>query len=67
MIGFICFIVVYTVEIVITGMVVAKLFANPTNAVLFALLGGPPVASVVYLFRRSHVGQRSGEEEEDTF
>jgi len=31
--------------------------------------GGPPVASVVYLFRRSHVGQRSGEEEEeeDTF
>jgi len=38
MIGFICFIVVYTVEIVITGMVVAKLFANPTNAVLFALL-----------------------------
>ncbi|XP_037724735.1 ATP-binding cassette sub-family A member 2 [Drosophila subpulchrella] len=38
MIAFICFIVVYTVEIVITGMVVAKLFANPTNAVLFALL-----------------------------
>ncbi|XP_017124914.1 phospholipid-transporting ATPase ABCA3 [Drosophila elegans] len=37
-IAFICFIVVYTVEIVITGMVVAKLFVNPTNAVLFALV-----------------------------
>ncbi|XP_043660615.1 phospholipid-transporting ATPase ABCA3 [Drosophila teissieri] len=37
-IAFVCFIIVYTVEIIITGMVVAKLFANPTNAVLFALL-----------------------------
>ncbi|EDV47605.2 ATP-binding cassette sub-family A member 3 [Drosophila erecta] len=37
-IAFVCFIILYTVEIIITGMVVAKLFANPTNAVLFALM-----------------------------
>ncbi|XP_017056334.1 phospholipid-transporting ATPase ABCA3 [Drosophila ficusphila] len=37
-IAFVCFVVVYTVEIIITGMVVAKLFGNPTNAVLFALM-----------------------------
>ncbi|KAH8344779.1 hypothetical protein KR067_006857 [Drosophila pandora] len=38
MLGFVCFMVVYTVEFIITGMVVAKLFANPINAVLCGLV-----------------------------
>ncbi|KAH8252511.1 hypothetical protein KR032_000293 [Drosophila birchii] len=35
--AFICFVILFTVELIITALVVAKLFGNPTNAVLFAL------------------------------
>ncbi|KAH8284773.1 hypothetical protein KR054_000927 [Drosophila jambulina] len=35
--AFILFVVLFTVELIITALVVAKLFGNPTNAVLFAL------------------------------
>ncbi|KAH8390010.1 ABC transporter A family member 1 [Drosophila serrata] len=35
--AFVCFVVLFTVELIITALVVAKLFGNPTNAVLFAL------------------------------
>ncbi|KAH8236950.1 hypothetical protein KR038_000867 [Drosophila bunnanda] len=36
--AFICFVVLFTVELIITALVVAKLFGNPINAVLFALV-----------------------------
>ncbi|KAH8409300.1 hypothetical protein KR009_012306 [Drosophila setifemur] len=36
--GLLCFILVYTVELLITAMVVAKIFSNSQNAVLFALV-----------------------------
>ncbi|KAH8273383.1 hypothetical protein KR018_002046 [Drosophila ironensis] len=38
LVAFICFVIIYTIQFIITGMVVAKIFANPINAVLFGLV-----------------------------
>ncbi|KAH8304374.1 hypothetical protein KR059_007590 [Drosophila kikkawai] len=35
--AFVCFVVLFTVELIVTAMVVAKIFADPTNGVLFGL------------------------------